>query len=107
MHLFSVSPVPELRQCKCIPLVLLNSLVLHPFISNYITVQDKDLVKINIADTNCTELSIAAYPVVFTAKPPRYDMTVICIFLCLNFFVGLSIVCDHYCIPAIERICFS
>lgn len=65
------------------------------------------MVKVNVSNVNCTKLSIAAYPSVFTAKPPRYDMIVICAFLCMNFFIGLSIVCDNYCIPAIERICYS
>uniref|UniRef100_A0A1A9W8U1 Sodium/calcium exchanger membrane region domain-containing protein n=1 Tax=Glossina brevipalpis TaxID=37001 RepID=A0A1A9W8U1_9MUSC len=53
---------------------------------------------------NCTVLAIEEYPNWFTAQPPRWDFVLICFLISAYLFLGLAVVCDGFCVPAVEKL---
>ncbi|KAI9590790.1 hypothetical protein GQX74_008957 [Glossina fuscipes] len=49
-------------------------------------------------------LGIEEYPNWFTAPPPRWDFIVICSLASAYLFLGLAVVCDGFCVPAVEKL---
>ncbi|TMW47657.1 hypothetical protein DOY81_007269 [Sarcophaga bullata] len=56
---------------------------------------------------NCTLHAISEFPDWFTAKPPRYDFVCLCAVITAYSFLAIAIVCDNYCVPSVERLCFK
>ena len=56
---------------------------------------------------NCTLHAISEFPDWFTARPPRYDFVCLCTLITAYSFLAIAIVCDDYCVPSVERICYS
>ncbi|KAI8117769.1 Sodium/potassium/calcium exchanger 5 [Lucilia cuprina] len=57
--------------------------------------------------TNCSLHAIDEYPEWFTDRPPRYDFIFYCSLITIYLFLAIAIVCDEYCVPSVERICYK
>ncbi|XP_005177406.1 sodium/potassium/calcium exchanger 3-like [Musca domestica] len=56
---------------------------------------------------NCTISGIDAFPNWFTEEGIRYDYVLICFVINMYLFLGVAIVCDEYCVPSVERLCYK
>lgn len=49
-------------------------------------------------------LGVEEYPNWLTAPPPRWDFVVIAFLVSAYLFLGLAVVCDGFCVPAVEKL---
>ncbi|XP_075155211.1 sodium/potassium/calcium exchanger 5-like [Haematobia irritans] len=56
---------------------------------------------------NCTISGIDVFPDWFTASGIHYDYVLICFLINIYLFFGVAIVCDEYCVPSVERLCYK
>ncbi|XP_013113470.1 sodium/potassium/calcium exchanger 3-like [Stomoxys calcitrans] len=56
---------------------------------------------------NCTISGIDAFPNWFTEAAVRYDYVLLCFLINMYLFLGVAIVCDEYCVPCVERLCYK
>ncbi|XP_073830108.1 sodium/potassium/calcium exchanger 5-like isoform X2 [Musca autumnalis] len=56
---------------------------------------------------NCTISGIDAFPNWFTETGTRYDYVLLCLVINMYLFLGVAIVCDEYCVPSVERLCYK